>query len=680
MPLIDLKTDLKSLKYGKDRIGGGNSGQPYIKSNIPDNVSSLAGSEDFLLRGGANAVASSATDVLRMTKMFSDLKSPSGLLFTAKQNLLSRTSPRTQTSGLLNDGVYTPLSTIGQAGVNAFGGHLNKQGVNPFSTPPLYFDKVKTNPNDTLGSTETNRLFQIYNSIQTNSPTSTRDGYELNFGNNILSYNGGPGSDVGIGKTNIRFADQRTGTNNPLSVSNPTYFYTGSRLTNTSDLDEKRYFSTFEVPILLSSNRFSTQTVSQIGDTILSPFTINNELIDKVIPYSGSYQKGIQNSSTNRTGLFNGSLDYAKLTRSGSSQTYIDLTKNTYTGVGEVINNDFYQANSLNVYTQGNTFPEVGPLQRVNNTFTYTQEELINSNPASRTGTIQDFRKVIRDSLVDTTAGEASGQLTNAPDYTDKNIESRILIGDPGNRKTKSYASYTKGPVDRATGESVGPLDKINALPIYRSEAVDTNQDVNDLVKFRIAIIDNDDPTFKTFLHFRAYLDVISDNFSAEWGPTSYLGRGEKFYNYNGFDRKIDLGWTVAAQSKAELIPMYRKLNYLASTLAPDYSGEGYMRGNLVQLTIGGYLYEQPGIITSLNYTMETTSPWEIGINDSGNSDESVKELAHIIKVSGFSFIPIHNFVPQKQNNIFDDQGNLIDYGPERYIALSDGSNNNYDN
>jgi hypothetical protein len=43
---------------------------------------------------------------------------------------------------------------------------------------------------------------------------------------------------------------------------------------------------------------------------------------------------------------------------------------------------------------------------------------------------------------------------------------------------------------------------------------------------------------------------------------------------------------------------MYKKLNYLASICAPNYSGNGYMAGNIVRLTIGGYLYQQPGIIT----------------------------------------------------------------------------------
>ena len=43
-----------------------------------------------------------------------------------------------------------------------------------------------------------------------------------------------------------------------------------------------------------------------------------------------------------------------------------------------------------------------------------------------------------------------------------------------------------------------------------------------------------------------------------------------------GFNRSISLSWTVAAQSKEELIPMYQKLNYLASTCAPDYSEYGH--------------------------------------------------------------------------------------------------------
>jgi hypothetical protein len=164
----------------------------------------------------------------------------------------------------------------------------------------------------------------------------------------------------------------------------------------------------------------------------------------------------------------------------------------------------------------------------------------------------------------------------------------------------------------------------------------------------------------------------MSDSYTADWSPTKYLGRGENFYNYNGFTRQISLSWTVAAQSKQELIPMYKKLNYLASSLTPEYSPNGYMRGNMVQLTVGGYLYEQPGIITGLTYNIEENTPWEIGINDSGDFDSSVKELPHILRVTGFSFIPIHRFRPELQNDENDYK---------HYIALATGDgtqNNNY--
>ena len=41
MGLRDLKTDLKSLRYSGDTLGGGTSNQPYIKAKIPDGFNNL---------------------------------------------------------------------------------------------------------------------------------------------------------------------------------------------------------------------------------------------------------------------------------------------------------------------------------------------------------------------------------------------------------------------------------------------------------------------------------------------------------------------------------------------------------------------------------------------------------------------------------------------------------------
>ena len=650
MPLINLRTDLKSLKYGKDTVGGGYSGQPYIQAKIPDGLT--AKSPDFLLRNGFLAPVDALTDIKRLAKMFGDLKSPNGLLFTAKQNILSNSAVRTQSSGILNEGIYTPLSTLAQAGVVAFGGHLNKQGINPLRETGayaqgdyLYSNVIKADNQAALDSPDgilRNRLYALYEGKILNNSIGgfAKRSNISNLLSNILTYRGGPGSPLGVGTTDIRFADQRTGVNNPLATSNPDYFY--GRNTKQVTLD---FF----------------------------------DIIDT-------------------TGV---SGKYARLTGQGVDNRINNLgqQEGTY---------------NFNVYdpstTPGNTWPDNSPLIYANNTFTYSQKDIIEGSdvnpPAGNhlSPKIQDFRKVLRARLGETT--EPAKQATDlgatpiAPNYETKNMAVRVNIGDPGQRAGKSYASYTKGVIG-PDGKPTGPLDKITALPIYRSSAVDTELPVNDLVKFRIAAIDGSSPNFKTFMHFRAFIDNFSDSYNASWGSVRYLGRGENFYNYQGFDRSISLSFTVAAQSKPELIPMYKKLNYLASNLAPDYSPFGYMRGPLVQLTVGGYLYEQVGFISSLTYDIPNDSPWEIGINDTAGdpdspytnglpnlqrlSDSTVKELPHRISVTSFQFTPIHDFVPGKQGLTFDvetNEGFVQRYGPQRYIALASGggtTRNNYD-
>jgi hypothetical protein len=119
------------------------------------------------------------------------------------------------------------------------------------------------------------------------------------------------------------------------------------------------------------------------------------------------------------------------------------------------------------------------------------------------------------------------------------------------------------------------------------------------------------------------------------------MGRGEKFYKYGGFDRDISMAFTVVAQSKDELNVMYDKLNFLASSLAPEYLDtitSGYMTGNIAYLTVGRYIIDQPGIIRGFTFDIPDETPWEI---------ESSRQLPHMIKVTGFKFTPIHKFRPE---------------------------------
>ena len=659
MGLVDLTTNLKSLRYGKDTVGGGDSNQPYVKTKIPDSFSKLGktGGPDFLLRGGTLYPKIAANDASRLAQMFFDFKSPSGPLFIAKQNLLSLTNVNSEAgyvpfeeaegTGLLgsigafiknnfalNQGVYTPLGTLAQTVGNGIGLHTNKQGLNPFkfkttqgspdgNTPlglPTYLNTIATGGDEGNKS----RLLGLTDKID-----------EKQDDLNLYTYSGGPGATLGVGKTNIvMIGDQRTGENS----------------------SKKSYWENKVTPQFISNNKI-----------FLGKDGFNNP------PPSLSFIAP--------------QLIYSNLNPTLASEffreDYLDTRNASVYEAGTLLKTDNNKLSS--------GINESIPRQ------VFTQAEIEEKTPFSKTGksdNITDFRKII--------APSGSQQIPDTLPYTsDHKIEQRVNLGNPGKRANRQ--SYTIGRQEEGENKTTSTnsgyknaLDKINALPIYQSNAPTRDRIKNDLVKFRIGVINNDNPSLKTYIHFRAHIDSMSDNFSADWQSQKYMGRGENFYKYQGFDRQISLSWTVAAQSKQELIPMHQKLNYLASVCAPDYSNAGYMSGNLISLTIGGWCHEQVGIMTGLTLDIPTESPWEIAIPDNSNigfasdgskilSDASVKELPMIIKVSGFNFIPIHDFVPKVQQNTFNGAsleggGTFVgEYGPEHYISLATiGGINNY--
>lgn len=613
MPLVDLKTNLKSLRYGKDRPGGGSSPEPFIQVdpqnsfNIPTEEIGTSGGKDWVLRGGALTLTRSAQDVSRLLK-WGTKDSLNSTLFTAKQISLSAQGQVFGAGGpegtsVQGEGVYVPTNTLSQVAVNAFGAHGNKQGLTPFDNDssfltglgrvlqlggggsnlgrPTYLFSYINNPRNPAIEPEFNRLVYLADTSFDNTSGT------------LFSYPGGPGAAGGVvGNTRIKFSSgNRTGKANPLRLSSPSQFY----------------------------------------GTYKPEYT------------PGQYLR-LVNTPENP----------------GASGKYVRLTKDN--NLVNPFNEEGQYLLQNNVYTQGNTFPEMfNETAFPNNAATLTQEQLIARTPISKGGQLQDFRTGV---TVNQAIARINGTLIKSPNYQSKNIDKRLNYFDPGS-KARNRSSYTRGS---------GIVDAINGLYLYYQNSVNNSEKTNDLVKFRFAVIDPDSPSSKTFVHFRSFFNgAITDNMSANWDSYRYQGRGEEFFHYGGFTREIGFGFIVPAQSKEELSIMYQKLNYLQSTMAPNYSSAGYMRGNLIQLTIGGYLYEVPGIITSLNYSLPEDSTWEIGINDQGGSDPTVKELAHRVEVN-VTFKPIHNFLPETiKPNLITSGGNI----KQRFLSLANGTGEN---
>ena len=560
MALIDLQTNLTSLRWGKDQPYGGDSGQPYIKTSLPEQstaieriaLESVKFSADFPQRGGLYAVRAAAEDAIRIRKFLTDF--PKGSNFTLKQVGLQKSNPLIETGkngGRINTRTYNINSNLLLSVLTAGTGiHYPRAGATPLTLlddDNKYLSIVGKKP------TNQNRLVNLYNSKVLKIATDSSLLKDLGISSSdfeIMNYIGGPSSLYGDGETTIyRSTDHR------------------GLIIDTNSPDKPSFFKLSD-PIktnVLGASKF------------LNLFLTGDELNNKI----GIYEDG-----------------------------------------GNIINN------VSNIDREQNTF------KTSFNTIPY--DKIIKKEQYVLGSNLTDFRGEI----------DPSGSVFSR-NYSDPLIPmiTRIGIGSPGGR-----------PRDRRVNTNdvfQQGQDKVNLIPIvYKkySEAPETedNGEARDLIKFNFETIDNNNTDYTNRTHFRAYLKGFSDNHSADWSGKKYTGRGDSLYNYQGFERNISFNFTIMAQSKQEMKPLWQKLNYLASTLCPDYSPtNGFMRGNIHRLTIGEYLYRVPGIIKSLNFTVDDNYPWEIKMDQPENGfDTDMMELPKMMNVS-VNFIPILDTLPK---------------------------------
>lgn len=111
---------------------------------------------------------------------------------------------------------------------------------------------------------------------------------------------------------------------------------------------------------------------------------------------------------------------------------------------------------------------------------------------------------------------------------------------------------------------------------------------------------------------FRAIFGQIQDNHRPEWEPIKYMGRADPLYVYRGYSREIQFDFTVQITSRDEMKASWRKLNYLASWTAPQYTPAGFMKAPITRLNIGNLYRKMPGFISTLNYSFDNSeTTWE---------------------------------------------------------------------
>jgi hypothetical protein len=579
-------TTLRSLKYGRDQPGGGNSGEPYVTQAIPlatqqqPSSTNIWLSDSGLIRGGfTGATLASGRDFLRIGRFLKD--APRGPLFIAKQVGLQLSNPQLETTGFNLVGptrIYNlGINTLAQIPVNAFGGHIVRHGLTPFLNEGQTYGRVvvaKDAPG-TFGAD--NRLVALKAKL-TENPNA-----------NIAQYVSGPGSVDGIGTTTIRRYSN--------TLNNPQY----------------------------------------------------NQYIDLLIPTT----PGIPGGSVARLNITNTAALYQRpvpdidyfLAQGVSEQYFFD-------GITDVAIERIARYNNIITGSVNSK-----PIQIDQNAINY---------PAGKR-TYEELIKVINLQTSSFESGTAWIDKNNpklAGSINGTNITGPVKF----TFSSSATAKYKNLPLDKfnigtriRTG-GAGERDEVNYIPLFESNVPPGSYQLNvggntyyprDLIKFRIEAVDNDSPNLSTWMVFRALLKNITDNPNPSWNTVNYVGRGEPFYIYKGFERAISFEFQVAAMSEEEMKPMWQKLNYLYSNTMPDYS-DAKMRAPYMKLTIGDYLYRQPGIIKSLTYTIDNKSPWEIAIDDpEAAGGSNLYELPQIMTVQ-MTFAPIHDFLPRKMPRVYN--------------------------
>jgi len=683
--LLTLTTDLKSLKYGQDRPGGGDSGQPYITVDINTNTYNEAlpqlikAGDSGTIRGGVvGAFNSSEIDRRRVEKfLYSGVQ---GSFFITKQVGLQLSNPRLEipknprniiqglpenalsvgTNGLLEPTrIYNGgVNTLAQIPVTAFGRHFNKHGILVEQSEASKYEAIVTANNESTVTNQNgnNRLVSLKNKfnlgdITPNPLDSTQRlidranriiaGFTNVFntisaplgGPRIPKFNltpeqqiidqyiGGPSSVYGIGQTIIRrSANTENGDeiNRALDRSKQLAGYSiddkGGRapVNYTNDLGKgNNAISTYpgiptglnEIKKPLDLATYSTiNTIAkdlQIkpDGTIIDP-TIGVGSVNAINPLDNINVIGKDNTSYAK---YRGIILKKQLTENKYNIQTEDLTESSI-------------ANAFGIYSNVST----------NNLSTFL------TNPGSEPTHTTIFNPNSLD----------------YPVYYNSQTNKAVKIKIPWNKVSREDRIGSFGPTNQYPN---GRHDSINLTPIFSSTSyanynkvtLSNGQEYNvrDLVKFIIQSVNTDTPDTSVFMYFRAYLTNLSDNVDAQWSDVKYAGRGNPFYIYNGFTRKIQVGFKVAALSAEEMAPMYSKLNYLMSSLMPDYGDGNVMRGPLHRLTIGNYFDAQLGILNSLSYTVPNDSPWEIAI-DEPEGGTKMLILPHILEVS-MTFTPI---------------------------------------
>jgi hypothetical protein len=117
-------------------------------------------------------------------------------------------------------------------------------------------------------------------------------------------------------------------------------------------------------------------------------------------------------------------------------------------------------------------------------------------------------------------------------------------------------------------------------------------------------------------INFRATINGLSETLTPSWDANRFIGNPFSFYTYNSIERGLQFNFKVYSLSYDEHKAAWQRLNFLTSLVYPQNYSTVSVSPPFIKFTLGDMFVNKEAFIESLTYTIDDTTPWDIGIDE----------------------------------------------------------------
>ena len=663
MPLIDLKTNLKSLKYGNDRTNAGSSGQPYVttdsdgntnlslgasniagdvlrligvnkiplvpnlsvklnESNVGKFVNQVLNTDDFIRGGAVGSVQASINDAFRIGAFLTD--TPKGSIFIAKQVGLQLSNPKLEIKkggAAAAKGILKAIfsGSPAQALSSVTGGLLGptrvyNAGINTLAQVPSNAFGIHFSRHGLLPIQDEQTKYQnvvTFNNESTNSKNNRLVELTDKFDLGDQAYEANPNFNLRAARKANRQANRQ---------SKKQFYFQAARQINQSNRRSTRSLNNNPLrsqsgagKIPFVPTKFKKQKLNIDKQTIAaypsgpgSVYGIGTTVIQR---YSFTEDKLKIDESLNNAAA------YAGNSRLTSAPTPIEYTN----ALGEKAKI------STNTAAKAISFYDTSNIPNAASGAPLIKSALINGAVT----TYADLRNRIN---IVSASSQTIPSFGTYSSINNTSYSGSITVTNPlVTRDASNYRYY-------GTGSKV---DISGSILQYENTNVFTRNDNAILTVIFRAInpFDANSASNQETWAFNAYIDGYKDNFDATWNDVNYVGRSESFYIYNKFKRTVNFNLKIPCFNKTQLFEKHRALGQLASVTAGSYKSllSPVLGGVLIKINLGNYLVGEYAVLNNVSYSIPDDASWDI-------ADDAL--LSMYIDAS-FSLTIVHKKLPE---------------------------------